>query len=100
MHDWFWGLLLPYLGRVARECGGAQMWRRRPRPVLSSLGGPERLPCLGTPALGRADTRCRRYGKRLQSPAPGPGATPGPAPVWALWGWAQERLPGAQALNS
>lgn len=50
--------------RGAPECGGAQMWRRRPRPVPSGPGGPKRPPCPGMPARGRVVTRCRRCGNR------------------------------------
>lgn len=89
--------------RGAPEFGGAQMWRRRPRPVPSGPGGPERPPCPGTQACGRAGGHQvpALRAQRLPSPAPGRGATPGPAPVWAPWGGgrALARLPRPQAAS-
>lgn len=65
--DRLWEAPLTCRGRGAPECGGAQMWRRRPRPVRPDLGGPKRPPCLGTPARGR----CRATGTDTSEPRPG-----------------------------
>lgn len=39
--DRLWEAPFTCRGRGAPECGGAQMWRRRPRPVRPDLGGPQ-----------------------------------------------------------
>lgn len=96
-----------YPGRGAWECSHAQMWRRRPRPVRSGLGGPERPSCPGVlggrgggGVLGGHQVSVLWEQKLLCSArdlAPHPAQ---PQSGCSLLGWAVERLSATQARSS
>lgn len=82
---------LPRAGRRGMRWGLDVAAPPASRLVRSGPGGPRAasLPGHAGPAGGRAGPGVCAAGTQASEPRPGPGATPGPAPVWALLGWAR-----------